>query len=130
MPKKAKAAAKTWRNVGPCEEPPHGLIGDYYFVVKVVPVNSPTTPPALGPRTLVTYHKVAGPSRVASVTKEYRFEAKKAGFESKKGFRFELLDLNEKLETLDAAKCALASKDGQLWLEDAIDHVILKMNVA
>jgi hypothetical protein len=130
MPKKGKAASKSWRNVAPCAIPSHGLTGDYYFVVKVVPVNSPTMPPGLSPRTLVTYHKVTGPSHAGSASKVYEFEAMKAGYESEKAFRFEVLDLNEKLESLSAAQCALATKDGQLWLKDAIDHVILKMKVS
>jgi hypothetical protein len=115
--KRAKPARTT--KVRPIE-------GEFYFVVKVEPVNLPPSPPVVAPMFVGTIHRAEN-SGTAAVTKvERELEVLNPEWQSKRAFKFVVQDMNSDLDTLQLTRDALKTK-GQQWLQTAVDHAILKV---
>jgi hypothetical protein len=126
--RKKPAPAKKGGPMTGCEAKiPRPVKGDYFFLVKIVPVNWGASTMKIIPTTLVTKHRTdpttkGGPGLEVSIRP--RPEREKAS-----AFNFEVLDLNEKLDRLDLAECVLDSNEGQAWKTNALDWAIFKVTI-
>jgi hypothetical protein len=128
-PQVAAVVMPTAGSVKACERqdnPKAAIRGEYYFVVKVVPVN---VPEPMRPQFVGTIHytseasaKAAGGAMSVAVGS--------TTLASSNGFRFEVQDLNSALDSFADAKCAIESTEGKGWLSNAVDYIVLKATIS
>jgi len=117
---KGKGWADCEKNLGE-----HALKGDYWFILKAVGVNAPHI---RAPRLSHTIHRIEGKDPASSDPIELLVETPTENT-SARALRFEVLDMNEDLDTKTAVDCVLNSADGKAWLADAIDHAVFKVTI-
>ena len=117
-------------SVTACERQPNpkaAIEGEYYFVVKVVPVNAPA--PVL-PMFVTTIHRTSDTRSAGKGAAGLDVAVAGTTYESGNAFRFEIRDLNSALDSFQDARCAVESREGQAWLSDAVDWMIMKAVVS
>lgn len=124
------ARAVAGGSVTACERQPNpkaAIEGEYYFLVKVVPVNAPVP---IQPMFVTTIHRTNDTRTAARGAAGLDLAVGATTYASGNAFRFEVRDLNSALDTFKDAQCALESREGQAWLEDAVDWAIMKAVVS
>lgn len=117
--------------VNACERQPNPkakIEGEYYFVVKIVPIN---VPEPMAPQFVGTIHRTAVEARGAAAgAAGLSLAVGKTTLSSENGFRFEVQDLNSALDSFADAKCAVESREGRGWLSNAVDWVVVKATIS
>ena len=129
-PKVAAIRAVAAGSVNACERQPNpkaAIEGEYYFLVKVVPVNAPVP---VQPMFVTTIHRTSDTRSARKGAAGLDLAVGATTYASGNAFRFEVRDLNSALDSFKDAQCAIESHEGQAWLEDAVDWAIMKAVVS
>ena len=127
-PRVAAVAVASGGSVKACERqdnPKASIKGEYYFVVKIVPVNAdePMTPQFVG-----TIHRANSAEARAAGTLDVAVGS--TTLTSNQAFRFVVQDLNSALDSFADAQCAIESREGKGWLSNATDYIVLKATIS